>query len=607
MNIVPQYISEDIESSAEARVFRAFQKVDIHSKSFLFHSVNLPDHQYKQWGEIDFLLISTSGIMVFEVKGGGISRENGIWTGTNRYGKQHVKSENPNDQAKSAMYALKKKLSKEFPTIDFAQIPFGWALIFPDIDYASKSLELPFEMVCDIDSIKRGNFQVFIENVYKYFKMKMKHPKELLPKEIQDISDYIRPDIDLVPKLKTSIRDSKSFLVRATNEQYSVLNQALENDRILCTGGGGTGKTLLAIEIAKRNPNKKILITCKSKILAKFIKGQISSEMVDVLSIYENQEFLNYYQKSIANEDLSSLAIEPKYDMLIVDEGQDLLSYRILEYLNLILVNNLKNGCWRWFMDINNQAGVDNSFTLMDLNKRYLENDDSNTVVNSRDIESFKNYREDEELGHEMLLETHPSKFTLTHNCRNTKQIIKDTQLNTGADIGIAKIKGNGSYPIFAKTSSKEETILKLEAALHKWSNEVERLNDIVILSTVNYSLSSAAYLSKKWQDQIQILTFENVLNQDQNRILFSTISDFKGLDKPIVAIIDIGNTLTGVPNNMKLEDNYIKKSINSFLYTGMTRSNSVLWIAEDIEFGDFLQSQREINIEKMMTNKTNL
>ena len=54
----------------------------------------------------------------------------------------------------------------------------------------------------------------------------------------------------------------------------------------------------------------------------------------------------------------------------------------------------------------------------------------------------------------------------------------------------------------------------------------------------------------------------------------------------------------------MEVENNYIKKSINSFLYTGMTRSNSVLWIAEDIKFGNFLETQREINLDKMMKEK---
>ena len=601
MQIIPQYITEDLESSAEKKVFDAFKKVEIHSKSFLLHSVNLPEHQYKQWGEIDFLLISIHGIMVFEVKGGGISREKGIWTGTDRYGNTHVKSESPNDQAKNAMYSLKKRLSKEFPTIDFSQIPFGWALIFPDIDFASKSLELPFEMVCDIGSIKKGNFQVFIDNLYKYFKNKMKRYRELNPDEIQNIHNYIRPDIDLVPKLKTSIRDSKIRLVKGTKEQYDFLNSASENDRILCTGGGGTGKTVMAIEVAKRNPSKKILVACKSKILAKFIKGQISTDNVDVLSIYENQEFLNYYQKSI-NDEPSSNIIEAKYDILIVDEGQDLLSYHILEYFDQVLIGNIKNGCWRWFMDLNNQAGVDSSFTLMDLNKRYLESDLSDQ---SNNLEVIKKLKEDEDLGYEMLLESHPTKIKLRHNCRNTKQIIQDTQLNTGADIGIAKIKGDGLHPIYAPVSTKEDTVLKLEAALHEWGSEVN-LNDIVILSTVDYAQSSAAYLSQKWQDKIQILTFENVLNQDSNKILFSTITEFKGLDKPIVAIIDIENTLLEASDKSSLEIEFIKKSAESFLYVGMTRSNSVLWIAEEGHFADFLEAQREINLDKIMKEKRN-
>ena len=202
-----------------------------------------------------------------------------------------------------------------------------------------------------------------------------------------------------------------------------------------------------------------------------------------------------------------------------------------------------------------------------------------------------------------MLLDSNPTKIKLRHNCRNTRQIIKDTQLNTGADIGIAKIKGDGLHPFYAEVSSKEETVSELEAALNEWSNEVS-LNDIVILSTVDYAKSSAAYLSQKWQDKIQILTFENVLNQDSNKILFSTITEFKGLDKPIVAIIDIENTLAEVSEDIDWEDDFIKKSIESFLYVGMTRSNSVLWIAENIKFGNFLETQREINLDKMMKEK---
>jgi hypothetical protein len=608
MTIIPPYISEECKSNAEKKVFKSFENINIASKSYLFHSVNLPEHQYKQWGEIDFLLISTNGIMVFEVKGGRVSRKDGVWTYTDRFGKNHKSTEGPNEQAKNAMFALKKKLSKEFPKIDFKKVTVGWAMIFPDVDYASKTLELPYEMVCDYDSMKGASFDSFINNVFKCFKKKINQPKELLVEEIQKISNYIRPDIDLVPKLKTTIDEANLRLLKGTEEQYSVLNAALENDRILCTGGGGTGKTLLAIEIAKRTLNKKILVVCKNRILAKFIKGQISSEVVDVMSMFEVVT-TNFFEPKV----LVVSSVKPIYDMLIVDEGQDLLSVDTISLLDALLINGIGGGCWRWFMDINNQAGVDGKFTLMDipklsesLNKNGEESVlDKNKIVNikkipSSGIDNIKLANRDDLWGYEVLIDAAPVKMKLTHNCRNTEQIIYDTQLNTGADIGEAKIKGAGSYPIYQKVSSIEETATQLEQKLELWSDEINKLNDIVILSSVDYALSSASHLSQKWQDKIQILTEENVLNQNANKIIYSTIANYKGLDKPIVAVIDIEKTMEVIPEYKQEEKDLITKNIESFLYVAMTRSNSILWITVNPKFRIFLKEQQKINFPKM-------
>ncbi len=592
MTIVPPYISDECKSNAEKKVFKSFENINIASKSYLFHSVNLPEHQYKQWGEIDFLLISTNGIMAFEVKGGRISRKNGVWTYTDRYGKDHRTTEGPNNQAKSAAFSLKKRLEKALPKINFNKITFGWAMIFPDIDYASKDLELPFEMVCDYDSMGEKKFEAFVNNVYKYFKEKKDNLRELSIDQIQSISNYVRPDIDLVPKLKTSLDAANLSLLRGTKEQYMVLSSVLDNERILCSGGGGTGKTLLAIEIAKRSPNKKILVICKNRILAKFIKGQIQNELVDVLSILEMEGFQYAINKTINKEGQSMMTNfipkgESLYDMLIVDEGQDLLSYIFLEYMGGMLKNNLDNGSWVWFMDLNNQSNVDGNITIFDSPKPLAE-------------ELLEDTNEEYKLSYELLLSFNPVKLNLTHNCRNTEQIIHDTQLYTGADIGIAKIKGIGSYPIYQKISSQEESGLKLEEALEKWSSEINQLNDIVILSTVEYAQSSAAYLSQKWQDKIQILTKENVLNQNRNKILFSTITDYKGLDKLIVAITDLEKTTEFLPADYQNNPHYIYKSIESFLYVGMTRSNSILWISVSEKFGNFLKKQQKINSQKM-------
>lgn len=595
MHFIPSYITENCQSSAEKKLFKSFKELNIKSKAYLFHSVNLPKHQYKQWGEIDFLLVSTMGILVFEVKGGRISRSGGVWKYTDRYGDVHNSNEGPNDQAKSAMFSLKKQLSKEFPRIDFAKIPFGWAMVFPDINYASRSLELPIEMVCDYDSMKGSQFESFIKNAYKYFKNKLNQPKELKEKDVINISHFIRPNIDLVPKLQNTIDETNQKLVKGTQQQYSYLNMALENKRILCTGGAGTGKTVLAIEIARSNPDIKVLITCKSEVLARFIKGQVSNELTDVMSFSQILSSRAFFSES---QNMQS-SIDDLYDMVVIDEGQDLLTSLFVDFVDKVLKGGYEHGCWRWFMDSNNQAGIDSSHSIVNLYKN-SENFDKNSHI---ELQLHKEESDEAKEVYQFLEATHPSKINLSHNCRNTEEIIFETQLNTGADIGSAIIKGRGKVPHWERINSPSDTVVKLEEILSKLSDDVEYLNDIVILSPFDYASSSVFDLSAEWQDKLQILSKENVLKQSQNKILFSDIATFKGLDKHVVLVVDMERTMNLLKNSRDEDIDIIKKDVCSFLYVAMTRSNSLLWITLDSKFKKFLDKQQQINLKLMGIN----
>ena len=76
-------------SNAERRMFdqlrAAFARPD-QTGWFAMHSLNLPRHEYKRFGEIDFVICGPDGLFVIEVKGGGVSCHDGIWETTNRYG-----------------------------------------------------------------------------------------------------------------------------------------------------------------------------------------------------------------------------------------------------------------------------------------------------------------------------------------------------------------------------------------------------------------------------------------------------------------------------------------------------------------------------------------
>ena len=49
-------------------------------------------------------------------------------------------------------------------------------------------------------------------------------------------------------------------------------------------------------------------------------------------------------------EEISSNRISPA-DVLVVDEGQDLLNFEFFDALNRSVKGGLEKGRWRWFMD----------------------------------------------------------------------------------------------------------------------------------------------------------------------------------------------------------------------------------------------------------------
>lgn len=528
--LIPPTINPD--SNAESKFFNIFKDIEFSNDTYLFHSVNLPEHKYKEWGEIDFLLVSKRGILIFEIKGGRVSRENGVWYYTDRYNNRHRKSEGPNDQAKSAMYSLKETLQKKLPKINFKNITFGWAVVFPDKEYAAYSLELPEEFVFDKNKLSKNILNMFISELYDSWDSRNKNLLELKNFELDSIVKFIRPSLYLVPSFKSKIDDVYSEQMSLTESQYKFLEMSESNDRILCCGGAGTGKTLAAIEIAKRESlNKNVLFICMSEILSNFINLQLKDFDITTCS---------YKKISSLNED--------KYDLLIVDEGQDLLKFEILSTLDSILIGGFEKGVWRWFMDNNNQSNIEN-------------------IIEEDSLELLNSYKD--------------CILNFTRNCRNTEEIVLQTQLNTGADIGESEVKGKGISVTYQDINNENDAVQKIVKYLHKMTLELEILNYIVILSPFTFENSIVRNLPEKWKSKIQILDSNNVTTSNPEKILFSTIKNYKGLENKVVILVDLNN----------LED--FEQSISN-IYVGMTRSNFCLLIQRDEKLQEFFCKQNE-------------
>lgn len=92
MKVVPSR-PHDNESRAEQLVFDALAIAEFGDHHpIAFHSLFLTDHEKKRIGEADFVVVSKYGLFVLEVKGGGISFVDGVWSTIGRNGTKNSRS-----------------------------------------------------------------------------------------------------------------------------------------------------------------------------------------------------------------------------------------------------------------------------------------------------------------------------------------------------------------------------------------------------------------------------------------------------------------------------------------------------------------------------------
>src|SRR5688572_25683931 len=105
MRMIPSSPGPETRSRAERRVFDLLKNTALSSDAACFHSTKLSEHDYKIAGEIDFIVLTPSGILVLEVKGGGVTRsENGSWTYRDRFGREARCSEGPCEHSRSRLF-----------------------------------------------------------------------------------------------------------------------------------------------------------------------------------------------------------------------------------------------------------------------------------------------------------------------------------------------------------------------------------------------------------------------------------------------------------------------------------------------------------------------
>lgn len=554
--MIPNEI-EETSSSGEKKIFERLKELP--DEYVVIHSLKMLKHQEKVEGEIDFVIISPNGILCIEVKGGRVERKDGIWIFKDRYGNENQKVEGPYEQVSGNMYSLMDYLKERLnnSTINVLGIQFAYAVAFPDIEFDRQDIDIDGTITIDIAKLEKLDIKTIIDNVYKYHANKFyekynRTRKKLTDGEISKITTILRGDFGYSQSLSSELKSTEEKLIKLTREQKKILEAMNENKRILIKGTGGTGKTVLLYEktLQLAALGKKVIFICYNKMLSKHLNKKLNAENEEIKNnvkiVNLHSYMLEQIRKTIPNytvevtndffekklpHDFINADCE-KYEIMLIDEAQDLIKLQYIECLEKILIGGLKNG--KWYMALDEKQNIYNP----ELNELLeMIEDDIRPVITK-----------------------------LTRNCRNTNQITQKNIEITGIEQSVNN-EANGEAVEIIKYKDDISQRSNIKKIVRRLKMNGIKNNEITILS--KHSYEESAFKGENFLKEIaDVKKINEYTKNDKDYIKFSTIHSFKGLESKIIILCDVDDI-----------DNINSKMLN---YVAISRAKLLLYILCD-------------------------
>ena len=540
---IPSVKPEDFNNSyGEMKVYEALRSLS--DRYTVFYSLSwVGINENRTIGEADFVILHPDkGILVIEVKSGEIEYKNGEWIQTNTRSRV-AKRIDPLGQARKSQFELMDRLYQA--NCDFRLPMMCYCAWFPSVEIPGGTM-LPIEAVKEILLDKRSldNPERAIDACFSYWETKYR-TVILDQRQFQKVVNVLCPHFHVVPRLKTKLEEIEASYIQLTNQQAALLDFLVEQRTAVIHGLAGTGKTVLAVEKAKRiaSQNESVLFICYNSFLRDMLKDNNSIPNVT----FHNVHSLAFEIMGMSDSPIEEVLTEFEdfleevfdedswhYSNIIVDEGQD-LDDRLLNRLYELVKK--KNGCFYVFYDRN----------------QYI----------------MKNQLP-------QWIESAECRLVLQKNCRNTAEVFKTSCSIMGLDsITYNEIHGEVPVAKFYRTTAEMESIV--DGFIKRITSEGFRPEDVVILT--------AKTIESSWLDtEKEYGGFRLSFTKETGKVMFTTIRKFKGLESDAILIVDSSMSALMIPENRRL------------LYVGTSRAKNLLTIAmlEDVEgdeMGDFLRS----------------
>lgn len=522
-NIYPE-ISEDFHNSlGEFKIFEALKKLS--DEWNIYYSVNWHKREKNgkiRWGEADFLIFNPKkGILVIEVKSGGIKFENGGWIQKRLDTLEEFPMQNPFKQADRSKFTIIENLDNSLFFGDKCLV--DKAVWFPSIDKKQlKQIQLPMEYDKNLilTSEDLNNPEGDLNSIFKFYNSDAY--TKLSKNSIDIIKKIIMPNFNLIPSASNIKGEAEYVFYQLTNEQKKVLDFIDEQNTVAIQGSAGTGKTFIAVEQAKRfATDGKVLFLCFNKYLNQHLRNKCFIENVDYYTLHSflgqmsNGEDVYELSKCIEIlEDIEFSGIEYKY--IIIDETQDFNKNIIKIIYDKVIENNLK------------------LVVFYDKNQLIFQ-DDLPDIIKNFDC-----------------------KLTLLKNCRNTVKITSSVNSIFEIPINVNELTIPGTMPKIHYSSNEDKIVSSLEDIINNYIENGYDVGDITILTLETEEtsiLKSKSFLGK----------YKLSNKKQDDSIFFTTSKKFKGLESNIIIVVDF--------NPKQYNDEIYKRN----LYVSLSRARQKL------------------------------
>ncbi|MFE7062048.1 3'-5' exonuclease [Sutcliffiella sp. NPDC057660] len=589
----------------------------------------------------DFVIIGPDlGLIVLEVK--DYTRNTlyqlnkDEWTIRDSNGDLHsVKS--PLKQARDYVFKINDVLKKDKNLIQTEgkhqfklKFPFGYGVVFTRL-FQKQVLEDGIYSIIDPDSMLTreemdpdyGEFseEVLVEKLINMFQVPFRLREPLTYEEINTIRYYLFPEVRIGAEFKEPVPHQDQLLLSLRDiktmdfHQENMAKQIGDKNRLI-RGVAGSGKTIIlasrAKMLAKENPNWRILILCYNISLSQNISQIVRAMAAEPDNLFDfhfgdgaeqvlptptNIEVRNFHQwlkndlkmnEGIIDTYIEKLekgeAISPKYDAILIDEGQD------FEASWLHLVSLCLNPETKALLLVEDRAQ-----TIYPRKRSYLK--DTGLDFRGRSKILNINYRNTAQIV------SCAWDFFQKNSSLQNKVVVGETE---GVEIISPKsTKRKGPEPAILKSDSfaKEMQIIARQIQqLHNVKKvpysemlilyRVKRTHQTDIIGTIQRALQKEG-IPATWITENE--ASKRAFNREEETVKISTIDSSKGLDFQAVFIVKADT----MPFPLEKD----KEREVSLMYIGMTRAKEYLCISYsgESEFTEYFEEWQQQKREEVI------